>query len=349
MANSSTIDTKSLTDIITEFRKITAKDAITPENLGYILQRIADLLATAGTQETSTTLMAWYNAIKSAAAECITSISQGSSDRNDVKLTTSKVALLTGTKKTLTDSIVIRQATTERAGAMRAQQVTDLNNARRSVTTLEKSTAQLTTAMADLFKRLGVGDGTSVPKIFTTAQIGVRVRGGRLELYGHKSLVSAGYVPYIFRWTRKRNPFKDKYASDANKGRRYCTETKGWHLYGSIYAVRVSDNIVQFSLNSHNMLSIPAEGWSTAPSAIVKTRTNNKGIKTFGWGRSVVVLRDYKSKNKNNRMIRLRFAIGLAPKIKPGKVAITPANRVSSLAEFSMVYNPASDSWMFSK
>lgn len=203
--------------------------------------------------------------------------------------------------------------------------------------------------MADLFKRLGVGDGTSVPKIFTTAQIGVRVRAGRLELYGHKSLVSAGYVPYIFRWTRKRNPFKDKYASDANKGRRYCTETKGWHLYGSIYAVRVSDNIVQFSLNSHNMLSIPAEGWSTAPSAIVKTRTNNKGIKTFGWGRSVVVLRDYKSKNKNNRMIRLRFAIGFAPKIKPGKVAITPANLVSSLAEFSIVYNPASDSWMFSK
>ena len=302
----STIDTKSLTDIITEFRKITAKDAITPENLGYILQRIADLLATAGTQETSTTLMAWYNAIKSAAAECITSISQGSSDRNDVKLTPSTVALLTGAKKTLADSIVIRQATTERAGAMRAQQVTDLNNARRSVTTLEKSTAQLTTAMADLFKRLGVGDGTSVPKIFTTAQIGVRVRAGRLALYGHKSLVSAGYVPYIFR-------------------------------------------IVQFSLNSHNMLSIPAEGWSTAPSAIVKTRTNNKGIKTFGWGRSVVVLRDYKSKNKNNRMIRLRFAIGFAPKIKPGKVTITPANLVSSLAEFSIVYNPASDSWMFSK
>ena len=344
-----TIDTKSLTDIITEFRKITAKDAITPESLGYILQRIADLLATAGTQETSTILMAWYNAIKSAASECITAISQGSTDRNDVKLTPSTVALLTGTKKTLADSIVIRQATTERAGAMRAQQVTDLNNARRGVTALEKSTAQLTTAMADLLKRLGVGDGTSVPKIFTTAQIGVRVRGGRLELYGHKALVSAGYVPYIFRWTRKRNQFKDKYASDANKGRKYCTETKGWHLYGSIHAVRVSDNLVQFTTNTHNNLHKPAVGWSTAPSAVVKVRTNKKGFKAFGWGRSIVVLRDYKSKNKNNRMIRLRFAIGFAPKILPGKIAVTPANLVSSLAEFSIVYNPTTDTWVYSK
>lgn len=345
----STIDTKSLTDIITEFRKITAKDAITPESLGYILQRIADLLATAGTQETSTTLMAWYNAIKTAAAEAITSISQGSSDRNDIKLSKSTIALLTGAKKTLADSIIIRQATTERAGAMRAQQVTDLNNARRGVTALEKSTAQLTSSMADLFKRLGVGDGSSVPKIFTTAQIGVRVRDGRLELYGHKSLVSAGYVPYIFRWTRKRNQFKDKYATDANKGRKYCTETKGWHLYGSMYAVRIIDNLVQFSLNPHIELHRPAVGWSTAPTAIVKTHTNKKGFKTFGWGRSVVVLRDYKSKNKNNRMIRLRFAIGFAPKISPGKIAVTPANLVSSLAEFSIIYNPAADVWLFSK
>ena len=345
----STIDTKSLTDLITEFRKITAKDAISPESLGYILQRIANLLATAGTQETSATLMAWYNAIKAAATEAVTALSQGSTDRNDIKLNVSKVGLLTGIGKSYADSLIIRQATTERAGAMRAQQVTDLNAARKGVTALEKSTAQLTTAMADLFKRLGIGDGSSVPKIFTTAQIGVRVRGGRLELYGHKALVSAGYVPYIFRWTRKRNQFKDKYATDDNIGRKYCTETKGWHLYGSIHAVRVSGNLVQFSINSHHDLHKPAVGWSTAPSAVVKVRTNRKGFKAFGWGRSVVVLRDYKSKNKNNRMIRLRFAIGFAPKISPGKIAVTPANLVSSLAEFSIIYNPAADVWLFSK
>ena len=39
------IDTKSLTDIITEFRALQSKDAVSPESLGYILQRIVDLLA----------------------------------------------------------------------------------------------------------------------------------------------------------------------------------------------------------------------------------------------------------------------------------------------------------------
>lgn len=39
------IDTKSITQLISEFRKLQTKDSITPESLGYILQRLADLLA----------------------------------------------------------------------------------------------------------------------------------------------------------------------------------------------------------------------------------------------------------------------------------------------------------------
>lgn len=51
------IDTKSLTQIITEFRaKLQTKDAVSPESLGYILQRIVDLFSTAGTSETSETV-----------------------------------------------------------------------------------------------------------------------------------------------------------------------------------------------------------------------------------------------------------------------------------------------------
>lgn len=38
------IDTKSVSQLIAEFRKLHAKDTITPESLGYILQRLADLL-----------------------------------------------------------------------------------------------------------------------------------------------------------------------------------------------------------------------------------------------------------------------------------------------------------------
>ena len=34
------IDTKSVSQLITEFRKLQAKDAIKPESLGYISQRL---------------------------------------------------------------------------------------------------------------------------------------------------------------------------------------------------------------------------------------------------------------------------------------------------------------------
>ncbi len=57
------IDVKSITQLISEFRKLQTKDSITPESLGYILQRIADLLASAGTSETQAILGNWYNTL----------------------------------------------------------------------------------------------------------------------------------------------------------------------------------------------------------------------------------------------------------------------------------------------
>ena len=77
------IDTKSLTQIITEFRKLQAKDSITPESLGYILQRLADLLATAGTSETVNSIQTLLNGFK-AAGQAVVSLQQGAADRNNI-------------------------------------------------------------------------------------------------------------------------------------------------------------------------------------------------------------------------------------------------------------------------
>ena len=68
------IDTKSLTDIITEFRALQSKDAVSPESLGYILQRIVDLLATAGTSETVSNITKLLDGFK-AAGQAITALS----------------------------------------------------------------------------------------------------------------------------------------------------------------------------------------------------------------------------------------------------------------------------------
>ena len=130
------IDTKSLTDIITEFRALQSKDAVSPESLGYILQRIVDLLATAGTSETVSNITKLLDGFK-AAGQAITALSQGQADRNHIYANKSTVNLATGAVSASSE-LFIQQATTERAGAMRAQQVIDLNSAKKSISELEK-------------------------------------------------------------------------------------------------------------------------------------------------------------------------------------------------------------------
>ena len=128
------IDTKSLSQLIAEFRKLQTKDSITPKSLGYILQRIADLLATAGTSETQAIPGNWYNALSKVSHTAVCKLQQAPADLNFIRLSNTFIDLLTGQQMTNKNATIINQATTERAGAMRAQQVTDLNNARHAVT-----------------------------------------------------------------------------------------------------------------------------------------------------------------------------------------------------------------------
>ena len=150
------IDVKSISQLISEFRKLQTKDSITPESLGYILQRLADLLATAGTSETVANIQKLLDGFK-AAGQAITALSQGQSDRNHIYANKTTVNLATGAVAS-SAGIFIQQATTERAGAMRAQQVTDLNNARRAVAEIEKilETVQVKLGMTDDMIRRGL-------------------------------------------------------------------------------------------------------------------------------------------------------------------------------------------------
>lgn len=335
------IDTKSLSQLIAEFRKLQAKDSITPESLGYILQRIADLLATAGTSETQAILGNWYNALSKVSHTAVCKLQQGPADRNFVRLSNTFIDLLTGQQMTNENATIINQATTERAGAMRAQQVTDLNNARRAVADIQKI---LETVQA----KLGMTDGSK--GLYNSAQIQVTAENGVLRLYGAQQLVADGFVPYLFRLTRKRSPWRDKVAIAAgNPKKKYCDKRKGWNLFGTYYMVKIATgNILTFSTNPHYNLCRAAQGYSNEPTALVKLHTRKDGTPCIGWGRSVISLLDPKNPKKH-RMIRLRFAIGFAKKILPGRSLITTANLVSSLAEFSVIYNPSTKTWHFGK
>lgn len=322
------IDTISVTDLITEFRALQAKDSVSPENLGYILQRITDLLATAGTSETIAQIQKLLDGFK-AAGQALTSITQGQSDRNNIYANKSMVNLSSG-EVSSASGIFIQQATTERAGAMRAQQVIDLNAAKKAISALETAVESLKNSAS-----------TSTIQSFSLTE-----EDGHIKLYDYGKLVSAGYVPYLFRLTKKRNRFDYNRVSESSQ--RYCSVRKGWNLYGSRHAVKIlSDNTLAVCTDKKEM-TIQKMSFSNAASNFVYQYTNANGVPCVGWGKSIIRLVDNKNTQKH-RMLKLRFAVAFGPKIDPTAWRITPSEMVTPLMEFSLVYDTTTQSWFFGK
>ena len=147
------INTSSITQLISDFRALSQKDSISPESLGVLLQRLADLINSAASDEEYKAIYdAFQNFIAKIAAvpTALYKIEQGSADRNDVLMNITTSHLINGVTMTLKDALFIRQATTERAGAMRAQQVADLNSTRTGLASLQKTVSSLSDVVGKL-------------------------------------------------------------------------------------------------------------------------------------------------------------------------------------------------------
>ena len=143
------IDISNLTSLITAFRQETEQGSISPETLGSLLQAIANLLSGATTDQEQTKLTNIYNNL-SRMGNFIVNLTQGDTDRNNVLGDYYLYNPITGVFSAQTGQVLIKQATTEQAGAMRAQQVIDLNAAKKGVSTLEEAVATINTQLTDL-------------------------------------------------------------------------------------------------------------------------------------------------------------------------------------------------------
>lgn len=147
------INTSTITQLISDFRALSQKDSVSPESLGVLLQKLADLINSAASD-------ADYKAIYDAFQKLVANIAavptalykleQGSADRNDILMNITTSHLINGITMTLKDALFIRQATTERAGAMRAQQVADLNSTRTGLASLQKTVSSLSDVVGKL-------------------------------------------------------------------------------------------------------------------------------------------------------------------------------------------------------
>lgn len=141
------IDITNLTSLITAFRQETEQGSISPETLGALLQAIANQLQNATTDQEQTKLTNIYdNLLKM--GNCLTNLAQGDADRNNVLGDYTFYNPISGLHSAQRGQVLIKQATTERAGAMRAQQVIDLNAAKKGVATLEDEVSSIKESIA---------------------------------------------------------------------------------------------------------------------------------------------------------------------------------------------------------
>lgn len=168
------IDISNLTSLITAFRQETEQGSISPETLGALLQAIANQLQNATTDQEQTKLSNIYDNLLRM-GNCLTNLAQGDTDRNNVLGDYTFYNVVSGIPSAQRGQVLIKQATTERAGAMRAQQVIDLNAAKKGVSMLEDAVAQINTQLTDLNDYIQSMDVTVQDNIGEIANLNSRV------------------------------------------------------------------------------------------------------------------------------------------------------------------------------
>jgi hypothetical protein len=274
------MDISSLTTLISTFRAETLEDAVTPESLGSLLQKIADALANASLQTDMTSIQAWRTTIANI-GEIITALSVGSDDRNNVYLSYTKAKISTLSSTQMNDAIVIRQATTERAGAMRAQQVQDLNKCKTDIssiqtkiTTATSTLNSLSSSLNSLAKRVTTAESnistndTEITQLqadikslqtdiltYTTMKqsslmhIECTITNKRLKVQNAFQYVQQGLTPVIFRHTVRTS----RKGKDEDGSRERLPTRHGWNRFYDDNKIKVSPSgLISFRVDDED-------------------------------------------------------------------------------------------------
>lgn len=379
------IDTTALTALITAFRAEVTQNSISPEKVGSILQQIADLLATAAPDSDISEFTVLRQRLMGVST-MFTSLAQGTSDRNHIYLTSNTYNVATGTKHTDTDAIRIQQATTERAGAMRAQQVIDLNAAKKNITDLQTEVANLGRVLEATGSRFNVlseqidgikntdlvalskniADLRSLLETLDTEMveaeddiiilrndindiqdirtISIDVKDRFLILQGAAPLLERKLIPYLFRLTKKAN--RKRYTNSAGtRIRKKSKPRKGWHLMGNRTTLNVDATTLEVSINTTVHGADREPSYSYHPMDFIKLSNDIDGHKQVAYGKRLISL--WNEETERERKISLKYGIAFGYKIKGDGLPIDLL--CTNIAEFSVVYDPKSRSWSFSK
>lgn len=364
------IDTTSLTALITAFRAEVTQNSISPEKVGGILQQIVDTLSTATVDSDMSEFTALRERLLNVTT-MFTSLVQGTADRNHVYLTPTTYNIATGETYTNADSIRLQQATTERAGAMRAQQVIDLNAAKKNITELQTSLQSLQTDYGTLQSDVStlqeeqetLNEDSRLHSelineiesdiIFITSwlndiqdlrQITTEVKGRFLTVQGAAPLLSRGLKPYLFRLTKKAN--RKRYTDSTGETvRKKNTSRKGWHLMGNRDTLKIDSSTLEISINTTVHGADREISYSYHPMDFIKLSTDKAGHSQVAYGKRLISLWD--AVKSRERKVALKYGVAFGKTYSKDGLPIN--HLCTNIAEFSIVYNPMDKSWSFSK
>ena len=274
-------DITTITKLITDFSNETREEAVTVQVLGALLQKIADVIGTTALQSDVQSLGAWRT-LFAKLNTLVTDITIGSDDRNSIYLSLNKGNVATGSIQSQPNSICIRQATTERAGAMRAQQVQDLNKCKSDISAINSSLNSLNSSLSKMntelmrHSRQLTTDGNALSSIdtwikqtantisslqssirtlqanfntfasmkqTTTIHIECQIKDSMLYIQGANQLISSGLLPVIFRYSIRTSRRK----MNENGIRDYMPKRRGWHRFFDNKKILVrTDDIIEF-------------------------------------------------------------------------------------------------------
>lgn len=337
------IDTTALTALITAFRAEVTQNSISPEKVGSILQQIADLLATAAPDSDMSEFTVLRQRLMGVST-MFTSLAQGTSDRNHIYLTSNTYNVATGTKHTNTDAIRIQQATTERAGAMRAQQVIDLNAAKKNIGELQDDINRIDTLISEIESSIEVLSN-DILAIKDSVCLTVEVKGRFLTVQGAEPLLARNMQPYLFRLTKKAN--RKRYTdSSGQKVKKKNITRKGWHLMGDRDTLKMDRTTGEISINTTVHGNDKREvSYSYHPMDFIKISTDKKGHKQVAYGKRLISL--WNGEENCERKVELKY--GIAFGFRNRRDGMPTELLYSNIAEFNIIYNPKDKNWSFGK
>ena len=251
----------------------------------------------------------------------VTGIENRPEKKDEVCIGVEMCDFYTATRYEAGDDIVIPGANTTRAGVMTARHAKRLDDAERDIITLKKAA------------------GTSVQPMYPISiEIDNRSGNNRLRVLGAKALLDAGYHPYLFRLSKKRNLLRYADTHEAVH--------KGWNRVGQgSDAIKIDNNgFVSISITALKHAEADLDAVQNKYQEGAEWYVNDReklGKRVVSFGKILVNI-SYIDENRQLRAHKVRLPFGIAfSKQKPApRERVDMSQLVTDIATFHVATVP---------